>query len=531
MRNSVRWNGLPVALAVVTAMGSISILSCGDGVTEPSRQSDPDSLKVFLSEPVSAGPLGARELGAGSWGDGQELNSSAPLEMSFLSYPPGSIPDGDSIEVFNRASGALVGAAVNDGGVDPFPVPASVADTLLITIFREGVEIESGMAVVPRGIPPRVLRTRPRRAQTRVPLNSSMKIVFTDPVSPESLNPETVQLLDNGQPVPVTFTRSWDGLSLELTPTLPLRHGATYQLRIEPAVDDRSGDRLEEPFTSEFRTISVAAQLVGGMVFESKRDGGLSEIWMMRQDGTDVSRLTNRVGGGTATGPSLSPDGRRVAFSVWPAEGDWDIYVINVDGTGLRNLTDHPGFDGWRPAWSPDGTRLSFFSTRDDPANDEIYVMNSDGSDVIRLTDHPADDAHSTWSPDGSRIAFETNRRGNFDIYVMNSDGTAPTPLTDHPADDGWPAWSPDGTRIAFESWRDGNREIYVMDADGSNVLRLTHFDGFDSAPAWSWDGTRIAFSSDRGGSTDLWVMNSDGSGLERLTDHRSADFFPSWSR
>jgi hypothetical protein len=127
---------------------------------------------------------------------------------------------------------------------------------------------------------------------------------------------------------------------------------------------------------------------------------------------------------------------------------------------------------------------IAFASNRD--GNWEIYVMNADGSGVTRLTNNPADDRVPSWSPDGRRIAFDSKRDGNYEIYVMNADGSGQTNLTNNPADDYMPSWSPDGRRIAFDSKRDGNYEIYVMNADGSGVTRLTNNPAFDCCPAWS---------------------------------------------
>ncbi len=79
----------------------------------------------------------------------------------------------------------------------------------------------------------------------------------------------------------------------------------------------------------------------------------------------------------------------------------------------------------------------------DRDGNFEIYVMNADGTAQTNLTNNPADDAFPAWSPDGTKIAFDTNRDGNFEIYVMNADGTNPTRLTDNPARDESPSWSP----------------------------------------------------------------------------------------
>ena len=124
-----------------------------------------------------------------------------------------------------------------------------------------------------------------------------------------------------------------------------------------------------------------------------------------------------------------------------------EIYVINVDGTGLRNLTANAALDG-HARWSPDGERIVFMSNREQleefgPPNQrnwpegglDIYVMDADGGNVTRLTDHPKNDMTPYWSPDGKWISFTSARisglggpfdegRGAWDIFVMKADGS-----------------------------------------------------------------------------------------------------------
>src|SRR5438034_589780 len=139
---------------------------------------------------------------------------------------------------------------------------------------------------------------------------------------------------------------------------------------------------------------------------------------------------------------------------------------------------------------------IAFHSNRD--GDFDIYVMNADGSGVTHLTDDPATDFgdRAGWSPDGRRFVFSSTRDGgDIDIFVMNADGTGVSQLThnDFIADDD-PVWSPDGKQIAFHSTRDGGDEdIFVMNADGTGVIQLTNNsvlpDGspiFDAVPAWT---------------------------------------------
>src|SRR3990172_1844040 len=117
--------------------------------------------------------------------------------------------------------------------------------------------------------------------------------------------------------------------------------------------------------------------------------------------------------------------------------------------------------------------KIAFASERD--GNYEIYVMDADGSNPTNLTNDGATDGGPAWSPDGGKIAFTSERDGNYEIYVMDADGSNPTNLTNNSAWDSEPAWSPDGSKIAFESYRDNNREIYVMNADGTAQTNLTN--------------------------------------------------------
>lgn len=178
------------------------------------------------------------------------------------------------------------------------------------------------------------------------------------------------------------------------------------------------------------------------------------------------------------------------------------------------------------PAWSPDGTRIAFYTNRD--GNFEIYTVRPDGTDLKRLTDNDARDTELNWSPDGTRIAFISNRDGQGTIYVMNADGTDPARLLEGRANS--PVWSPDGARIAYESRVDGNNDIFVMQADGSGITRLTEHEARDFRPTWSPDGARIAFYSNRGGTYDLYVMQADGSKVTRLTDTETHEARPVWS-
>jgi len=109
----------------------------------------------------------------------------------------------------------------------------------------------------------------------------------------------------------------------------------------------------------------------------------------------------------------------------------------------LIALVGEPPPEDFHPSWSPDGSRIAFISSRD--GNYEIYVMDADGSNQQCLTDNPANDWYPSWSPDGSRIVFTSDRddNRNIEIYVMDTDGSNQQRLSNHPTVDGDPSHSP----------------------------------------------------------------------------------------
>ncbi|WP_298815282.1 TolB family protein [Chloroflexus sp.] len=153
--------------------------------------------------------------------------------------------------------------------------------------------------------------------------------------------------------------------------------------------------------------------------------------------------------------PGWSPDGRMI-FWVSDCTGDFEVYSAElayrhtslpnrrssflVELTNIRNLTNHSGSDRFARV-SPDGRTIAFASDRN--GNWEIYVMNVDGSNLRQLTNNVAVDDAPTWSPDGSQLAFASNRDGDFEIYILNvSDGSIAQQVTWNAAQDRWPLWA-----------------------------------------------------------------------------------------
>jgi Tol biopolymer transport system component len=280
------------------------------------------------------------------------------------------------------------------------------------------------------------------------------------------------------------------------------------------------------------------------IVFTSNRDGsGVYRIHTMKSDGTDIKRLTTSATNDGA--PVWSPDGTRIVFVCTGADFLGEICVVNANGSGLTQLTASPGLDNF-PSWSNDGTKIVFFSTRGaaDPATADlgaadIYVMNADGTGVTRLTNRSgskiypaAADISPAWSPDGTRIAFLSSRAyptwNQLDIYLMNPDGTNAVRLAQIGVGSGSIerlSWDSQSRRLVYAIGDD----IFVIDVVTRAVTQI----GFSAGkrPSWSPNDGKLVFQSLRDGNHELYQMNADGSGQTRLTVSAFNEAWPTWSR
>lgn len=189
---------------------------------------------------------------------------------------------------------------------------------------------------------------------------------------------------------------------------------------------------------------------------------------------------------GFSKAPSWSPDGKRIAFTQQSTMfSKAAIFVVDAAGGMPTRVTA----DGWysNPRWSPDGSRLAFSVWEGDAfVNSEVYVVNVDGSGLTNVTESAAYDADPSWSPDGTRLVFVSDRdRSGYDtgVFVVGADGHDARPLGARIAYSGAPAWSPDGGHILFTS----GGSVHVMTAAGSSIVRLTTppLHSWDTAPAW----------------------------------------------
>ena len=265
------------------------------------------------------------------------------------------------------------------------------------------------------------------------------------------------------------------------------------------------------------------------IAFTSFRDGNF-EIYVMDANGANQTRLTS--GDSDDIWPDWSPQGDKIVFSSQEGTGDADIYVMNADGSNQKRLTVGTAYDE-SPAWSNKGDKIAFdsgtSSTGDLDIGDwDIYVINADGSNLTALT-NTGSNITPAWSPDDTKIAFASSGDGNSDVYVMNADGSDRKRLTFDTGDDLAPRWSPDGTKITFTSFGDDNAQIYVMNADGSGRTSLTPSSAFDLIADWSEDGGKLAFTSFTSFFLGIFVMNADGSKRTQITNG-FLDIFPAWS-
>ncbi len=174
------------------------------------------------------------------------------------------------------------------------------------------------------------------------------------------------------------------------------------------------------------------------------RDEIRSNICIIKADGDNWKQLTNAPHENHQNGhPSWSPNEEKIVFNaggggIGADEKDHGIFVMDRNGRNRVRLSP----SGQGPAWSPDGTKIAFYSNLRNLGQEDIYVMDTDGANIVRVTNHPSPDRLPAWSPDGRWIAFMSSReRTGWDIYVVNANGGEARQVTTHPGHDMYPTW------------------------------------------------------------------------------------------
>lgn len=248
------------------------------------------------------------------------------------------------------------------------------------------------------------------------------------------------------------------------------------------------------------------------------------QIWTTDANGNDPRPVT--PADQRNEGPQWSPDGESIAFVHWKDDPDGiriietSIEVVAADGSGGRVIADGLGEDTGS-SWSPDGTRIAFFSDREDKKDEgRFFTYVVDGGAERRLTDIFKSEDGFSWSPDSKQIVVAGDRGdGNNDLFVLNvDDGTLERRLTRTPEDETGPMWSPDGGSIEFERGEFLEKSaIVVLDLDDGSERSLSPSAEYDVAETWSPDGKHLAFTRGSLGSETLWMMNADGTNAHEI--------------
>lgn len=226
--------------------------------------------------------------------------------------------------------------------------------------------------------------------------------------------------------------------------------------------------------------------------------------------------------------PSFSPDGRRIAFQRFRHGHPSQLWLIEHDGTDLRDLTDGDVGAVW-PVWSADG-RWVFFRSR---GKWNRIDVSSRRVEVLADRIEP-DWIRPTLSPDSLRVAYSRTTGGTTDMWTAARDGSDPTRLTFAAEFAGFPSWSPDGERLAFELVGRDSTQLAMVPAAGGDVELLTREPGLSWTGGWSPDGRKIAFAARRGATWNVYWIDIESRTVQQVTDFES-DFsafvrYPVWS-
>ncbi|CAM2063833.1 PD40 domain-containing protein [Sulfidibacter corallicola] len=241
-------------------------------------------------------------------------------------------------------------------------------------------------------------------------------------------------------------------------------------------------------------------------------------------------------------GESAPPQSLQIAYNVFedPATDNYEIYVMNADGSGKRNISNWKGVD-W--VYLAVGDKLYFVSDRDAKHREfHLYEMRADGSGVRRMTDFLVVDSWLSSRRNGTQFVVCSAKDGkDHELYLIDASGRELKRLTDNDRYENDPVFSPDGSQIVYRSKRSGKDELWIRATDGGQERQLTFYPESDDSladgrgfhagpPFWVARRNQITFASKRNGNYSIFAVRPDGSREQQLTDDRADEMWHSWS-
>jgi TolB protein len=259
------------------------------------------------------------------------------------------------------------------------------------------------------------------------------------------------------------------------------------------------------------------------IVFVSKK-GSKSDIYMINYDGSELKNITNHQS--IIIAPRWSPDGNFLAFTSFK-DGRPAVYIRNIKNGTEKKVSFFEGLN-LCGSFSPDGNKLLLTLSKE--GNEELYVLEIDTLKLKRLTNNYSIDVSPSWSPNGKKIAFVSNRSGSPQIYIMDADGNNVKRITYEGKYNTSPSWSPRGDRIAYEGLVNDKYQIFSVDEEGNHPLQLTFDTANNESPSWSPSGRQIVYASQKNSKIKICIMNSNGLSPRVLIENSYKSVMPVWS-
>jgi len=296
------------------------------------------------------------------------------------------------------------------------------------------------------------------------------------------------------------------------------------------SADEAGARQIAHQFAADILALFGAKSAYGTHIYFVSNRTGHKEIWVMDPDGKNQKQITHF--NSLSIQPAVSPDGSKIAFTSYVRTNP-GIFVFSVDPVRDLRFYNQRASVNETASFTPDGKQLLYASSAGGSCC-RIYIVNLDGSGLRPISSPGAIDVEPKVNPKtGHDIVFVSGRSGPQQIYRMNMDGADMERLTPGEGEASNPSWHPGGQIIAYawtRGYMTGNFNIFTMDVATRKYLQLTHSEGRNENPSWAPDGVHLAFMSTRSGSHQIWTMLATGAQARQLTTQGSNET-PVWGQ